>query len=66
MFTQNIKVELLPYKKICLICYNESHLNMMKIAFYFILRLIFVLKIVKFLSWLFGHVGKTAWLDRSG
>ena len=31
---------------------------MMKNAFYFTLKAAFVLKIFKFLSWLFGHVGK--------
>ena len=30
----------------------------MKNAFYFILKSLFVLKIFKFLSWLFGHVKK--------
>ena len=30
----------------------------MKNAFYFILKALFVLKILKFLSWLFGHVEK--------
>ena len=42
----------------------ESPLNMMKNAFYFILEALFVLKIFKLLSRLFGHVGKTAWLER--
>ena len=36
----------------------ESPLKMMKNAFYFILKSPFVLKIHKFLSRLFGHVGK--------
>ena len=31
---------------------------MMKNAFYFILKALFVIKIFKFLSWLFGHVEK--------
>ena len=35
---------------------------MMKNAFYFILKVLFVLKIFKFLSRLFGHVQK--WLDQ--
>ena len=34
----------------------------MKNAFYFILKALFILKLFKFLSWLFGHVEKTAWL----
>ena len=47
-------------KKICVICLIESPLKMMKNAFYFILKALFVLKLFKFLSRLFGHVGKTA------
>ena len=35
---------------------NESPLKIMKNAFYFTLKALFVLKIFKFLSWLFGHV----------
>ena len=42
----------------------EYPIEMIKNAFYFILKAIFILKIFKFLSWLFGHVGKTAWLER--
>ena len=30
--------------------------------FYFILKALYILKIFKFLSWLFGHVEKMAWL----
>ena len=56
----NIKVGLSPSKKICVICLIESPLKMMKNAFYFILKSLFVLKIFKFLLRLFGHVGKTA------
>ena len=37
---------------------------MMKNAFYFILKLLFLLKIFEFLSWLFGHVENTAWLEK--
>ena len=37
---------------------------MMKNAFYFILKAVFVLKIFKFLSSLFGHIEKTAWLEK--
>ena len=33
---------------------------MKKNAFYFILKAFFVIKIFKFLSWLFGHVEKKA------
>ena len=51
-------------KKNCVICLLESPLKIAKNAFYFILEALFVLKIFKLLSWLFGHVGKTAWLER--
>ena len=34
--------------------------------FCFTLKDIFVLKIFKFLSWLYGHVEKTTWLERQG
>ena len=47
-------------KIIYAICYIESPLKMMKNAFYFILKALFHFKIFKFLSWLFGHVEKTA------
>ena len=52
----------LSKKKI--ICFNDSPSKMMKNAFYFILKALFVLKIFKFLSWFFGHVEKTAWSER--
>ena len=47
----------------CVICLIESPLKMIKNAFYFILKALFVLKIFKFLSRFFGHVGKTTWLE---
>ena len=37
----------------------------MKIAFYLTLNAIFVLKIFTPLSWLFGSVEKTAWLEKT-
>ena len=37
---------------------NENPLKLMKNAFYFTSKALFVLKIFKFLSWLFGHVAK--------
>ena len=49
----------LPKKK-RVICLIESPINMMKNAFYFILKALFVLKLFRFLSRLFGQVGKTA------
>ena len=41
-------------------------MKMMKNVFCFILIALFVLKIFKILSRLFGHVGETAWLERQG
>ena len=35
-------------------------------CFYFFLKALFVLKIFKFLPWLFSHVEKTDWLEREG
>ena len=46
---------------LCAVCFIEKPLKMTKNAFYFILK---ALKIFKFLSWLFGHVEKMAWLER--
>ena len=43
---------------------TESTLKMTKNAFYFTLKALFVLKIYKLLSGLFGHVEKTARLER--
>ena len=50
-------------KSVCFTCFNENSLKMMKNVFYFILKALFVLEILKFLSWLFEHVEKTAWLE---
>ena len=47
-------------KKFLFIRFTESSLKMMKNAFYFILKTLFVLTIFKFLSWHFGHVPETA------
>ena len=57
------KVGLSPSKKTCVTCFIESPLKMMKNAFYFIVKALFVPKIFKFLSRVFGHVGKTAGLE---
>ena len=54
------------FQKLCVICFIESPLKVIKDAFYFILKALFVLKIFKFLTWLFVHVEKMAWLERSG
>ena len=47
-------------EKGCVIRSIERPLNMMKNAFYFILKALFFLKILKFLLWLFGPVEKIA------
>ena len=44
--------------------YWKPFKNDQKCFFYFILEAQFILKMFKFLSWLFGHVGKTARLER--
>ena len=45
-------------KKNRFICFNESPLKMINNALNFILKAFFVLKIFKFLFWLFGYVKK--------
>ena len=42
-------------KKFLFACFNERPLKIMKNAFYFILKALFVLKIIRFLSWHFHH-----------
>ena len=49
-------------KKVYFISFSESSLKRTKNAFYSIWKALFVLKIFKFLSWLFAHIVKTAWL----
>ena len=62
---QTLNVGLSPFKNICVVCFIESHLKVMKNAFFFTLKAFFVAKIFKFLSWVFGHViEKAAWLER--
>ena len=58
--TKLFKVGISPSKKNRVICLIESPLKMMKNDFYFILKALFVLKLFRFLSRLFGRVGKTA------
>ena len=56
---------ILTSQKNSFISFNERTLKVMKNAFYFILiKDLFVLKILKFLSWLFGHVEKSTRLKR--
>ena len=42
---------------------TESPLKIMKNAFYFTSKALFILKIFNFLSWLFWSCSKTAWLE---
>ena len=56
-----IKVGLSTFQK-TVTCFIESPLKMMENAFYFTLKVLFILKI--FLSWLYGHLEKKAWLER--
>ena len=56
------KVGFSPFQKCCFIYFNERSSKMMKNAFYFILKVLFVVKIIK--SWSFDHVAKTVWLER--
>ena len=58
------KIGLSASKIICVICLIEIPFKIMKNALYFILKALLVLKIFKFLSRRFGHVGKMAWLER--
>ena len=50
--------------KIIFIWLNENPSKIMKSAFYFIWKARFALKILEFLSWLFGYVETMAWLER--
>ena len=44
-----LTVGLSPSKEFCFIYFKESPLNMVKNVFYFILKALFILKILKFL-----------------
>ena len=48
-------------KKVVFICFNERPFKVMKNAFYFMLKALFVLEIFTFLSSRLGYVEK--WLD---
>ena len=55
---QSIQAGLPPFKKVDFICFKESLLKKKKNAFYFIIKALFVLQILKFCPDLFGYVGK--------
>ena len=54
----------LIFQKILFYLLQWKSFKMMKSVLYFIWKALFHLKTFKFLSWLFGHVGKMAWLKR--
>ena len=55
-----IQVGILPFKKIALICFNEVSLKMMKNAFYFMLKTLFVIDNIYMLVLTFWLCRKTA------
>ena len=63
MDIQTLEIRLSPSEINCVARFIESPLKMMKYA-YFILKAFFILKIFKVLSWLFGQVERTPWLER--
>ena len=58
MLRLQFKFRLSPSKKIVFICFNESPLKLMKNVFHLLLKALFVIEILKILSWLFGYVEK--------
>ena len=56
---RKFKVKLSP---VAFIYFNKIHLKIMKNALYFMLKALFVLEIITFLSWIFDYVEK--WLDK--
>ena len=48
----------MSYRLLHLVYFNESHLKMMISVFYLMLKAVFVLKILRFLPWLFDYVVK--------
>ena len=60
------KVRLSPCKKNCVFCLIQSPLKMMKNAFYFILKALFVLKIFKFFFFFYlGFLSRTFTIHRT-
>ena len=56
----SVKAGLSPSKNVCVTFLIETPLKVIKNVFYFALKAFFILKMFKFLSQHFGHVGKTA------
>ena len=53
-----LKVGLSSSKKVAFICFDESPLNIIKNAFYFMSKVLFVLEVFKFLSWHYDYIEK--------
>ena len=51
-----IKVGIPPCKKHCFSYFNESPFKIIKNAFYFIFKALFIFRLSKVLSWFLGHV----------
>ena len=60
----NLKLDSHLPNNFFIVCINDSPSKMLKNAFYFILKALFVFNIFKSLSWLFAHVEKMTWLER--
>ena len=54
----DFKMTLPPSKKVGFICFNRRPLKMMKNAFYFMSKALFLLRYLNFCTKFFGHVGK--------
>ena len=59
-----LKVELSPFTVVVFIYFKESSIKILKNAFYFMLKALFLLEIFNFLSLLFVYVEKR--LDKKG
>ena len=64
LFLEYLKVRLSPSNKNVLFASMIAFQRWWKNAFSFISKALFVLKIFKSLSWLFGHVEKMVWSER--
>ena len=59
------KVGLSPSKQNCFVCFKESPLKMMNNTFYFTLKVLSVVKIFKFFSWLFWSYRKSSLIRKA-
>ena len=63
--TIHTEIRTLTLQKEMYFCFIERPLKIMKTALYFILKSLFVLKILKLLSWIFGHAGKRSLIRKT-